>query len=343
VRDGQISHDPGHWVDMLDFAVPLRGDFQLDCELTAPAGREIRVAYAGLVLGLQADRKRLERGAIGRPSIDVTINPPLEVANDWYALRLIVKSGRITFQMNGRKLHESLVPAECDPWLALVCQAGQSGAARKLAISGQPRVPVKLDLSALPDLSGWLSDDYGESIDADNADWDKRGEEIVGRQVEDAPGSKQESILRYHRPMLEDGQIAYEFYYEPGKVMVHPVLDRLAFILEPDGVRIHWLTDAAYERTGLTPENLRDEPENRRGPASLPLRPKAWNRLVLITADARVTLALNDQEIYQRNLEPTNQRSFGLFHYADATQVRVRHATYQGNWPRTIPVSLRRP
>ena len=31
--------------------------------------------------------------------------------------------------------------------------------------------------------------------------------------------------------MLENGRITYEFEYEPGKVLVHPVLDRLAFVL----------------------------------------------------------------------------------------------------------------
>ena len=143
--------------------------------------------------------------------------------------------------------------------------------------------------------------------------------------------------------MLEDGRIAYEFYYEPGKVMVHPALDRLAFLIEPDGVKIHRLTDGAFERTGLAPDNIADEPENRRGPASLPLKPNAWNRLVLSLAGDKVTLELNGQPIYERTLEPTNQRSFGLFHYADETQVRVRNVTYQGNWPRTLPESLRPP
>ena len=141
--------------------------------------------------------------------------------------------------------------------------------------------------------------------------------------------------------MLEDGQIAYEFYYEPGKVMVHPALDRLAFLLEPDGVKIHRLTDGAFERTGLAPDNITEEPENRRGPASLPLKPNAWNRLVLKLSGDKVTLELNDQAIYERTLEPTNQRYFGLFHYADETQVRVRNVTQQGNWPRSLPASLR--
>ena len=110
--------------------------------------------------------------------------------------------------------------------------------------------------------------------------------------------------------MLENGRITYEFEYEPGKVLVHPVLDRLAFVLDSNGVKIHWLTDGAYERTGLTPDNLRHEPENRRGPATLPLKPRKWNRLVLRLTGDRLTLELNDQAIYERTLSrPINARS----------------------------------
>ncbi len=85
--------------------------------------------------------------------------------------------------------------------------------------------------------------------------------------------------MRYSRPMLEDGRITYEFYHDPGKAMVHPSLDRLAFLIEAEGVRVHRLTDGAYERSGLAPDNITDEPQNRRGPSPLPLKPKAWNRL----------------------------------------------------------------
>jgi hypothetical protein len=139
--------------------------------------------------------------------------------------------------------------------------------------------------------------------------------------------------------VLEDGEIEYEFYYLPGKVMVHPALDRLTFLLEPDGVKIHWLTDAGHDRTGLAPENVTIEEKNRRGPAKLPLKPDAWNKLKLSVAGNTVTLKLNDVGIYQRDLEPTNQRTFGLFHYADDTEVRVRNAVYRGQWPTKLPTN----
>ena len=201
--------------------------------------------------------------------------------------------------------------------MTILSQGMEAGTVRNLAITGSPTIPQKLNLSAAPDLAGWLPDEYLESSNGDNADWDKLGEEITCRLRQDAPGSKQESLLVYHRPILEDGRIEYEFYSDPGKMMVHPALGRMAFLLEPDGVKIHLLTDGVYERTGLSPDNTADEPESRRGPASIPLKPKAWNRLAISLEGDRVALALNDQPIYDRAIDPVNQRTFGLFHFAD--------------------------
>ncbi len=96
-----------------------------------------------------------------------------------------------------------------------------------------------------------------------------------------------------------------------------------------------------YERSGLAPDNTRDEPENRRGPSSLPFKPNAWNRLVVRITGDKVTLELNGQAIFERTIEPTNQRFFGLFHYADETEARVRNVIQEGNWPRSVPESLR--
>jgi hypothetical protein len=54
----------------------------------------------------------------------------------------------------------------------------------------------------------------------------------------------------------------------------------------------------------------------------------------------KVTLDLNGQAIYERTLEPSNRRAFGLFHSADSTQARVRNVTYQGDWPRSLPAGI---
>ncbi len=229
---------------------------------------------------------------------------------------------------------------------------------RNLKISGKPTIPDSIKLSANPDLSGWLAEYYFESITGNSKDWEKKGEEIYGRRRTESPiidenprvnrgnaqpsdneiyGSKQESVLQYHRPMIEDGRIDYEFFYESGKTAVHPALDRTAFLLDPAGIKIHTMTDGPYERNGTSPDNARDEPKCRKGPEKLPLKDADWNKLTITVKADLVTITLNGTIVYERGIEPGNQRNFGLFHYADETEARVRNVVYTGDWPKALP------
>src|SRR5262249_35863204 len=45
VQDGTLTHYPGHLSDFLYFGVPLRGDFEVECELTSFGWRESHVMY----------------------------------------------------------------------------------------------------------------------------------------------------------------------------------------------------------------------------------------------------------------------------------------------------------
>ncbi len=272
----------------------------------------------------------------------MAIVPPLkEPPEGWRPCRLVVEGSRLSVYLDGRKPHAEQLPAEADPWLTLHVRGINTGGMRNLKISGRPVVPQALSLSAGGEMVGWQAHYYGEVVGGAKPAWEKRGDEIVGPLAKESAGSHQESLLQYHRPLLEDGSVEYEFYYEPGATLVHPALDRLAFLLAPEGVKVHWLTDGAYERTGLAPDNSAAEPENRRGPEKLPLRARDWNRLKLTLAGDRVTLRLNDVAVYQRAVEPTNQRILALFHYADATEVRVRNVRYAGDWPRELPAADR--
>lgn len=186
---------------------------------------------------------------------------------------------------------------------------------------------------------------YGGGIGGEGNVWVKRGGEISAHGFRPeprddrppTPRSYGENAVFYHRPLLEDGTVEYEFYYQPEKFHVHPALDRLCFLLDPKGVQVHRLTDAGADRTGLAPENVTTEPSHRRGPAELPLKRKAWNKLQLTLKGDTVTLHLNGVEVYQRPLESNNQRTFGLFHYTDDAGVRVRNVVYRGDWPKALP------
>ncbi len=348
VQNGEIKHHTGHDRDYFYFNVPLRGNFEINCELTAFGWREAQLNYGGLRVFLVHTLKTYNLEHFNRSLRSVPLEPPVEKVGEWYAYRLAVQDGVYTAHVNGRKIHEERLPADPDPWLALHQLAHLSGGLRNLRITGNPTIPDELNPSGYADLSGWMSEYYGESATGQNAAWEKRGDEIFGRCVvpavaapntPDQKNTKQESLLQYHRPMLEDGEIEYEFFHEPGKTHVHPALDRLTFLLDPEGVKIHWLTDAQHDRTGLVPENVTVEAGNRRGPDRLPLKENGWNHVKLGLTGNKVTLRLNDTAVYERELEPTNLRSFGLFHYADETEVRARNVKYRGQWPKKLPAA----
>jgi tetratricopeptide (TPR) repeat protein len=337
VEEGAVRHYPGRAQDYLYLRMPLRGDFEVSCDLTTFGWREAHVAYGGLRLDLQYTRKTFNLNSFDQRIRVGQIEPPFPDLGQWYKFRLVVHGDTYTVYINDRKMCDEPLPDDADPWLMLHADNQITAGFRDLKITGRPSVPESLSLSSLPELTGWRSYEGGQ--------WQKRGDTIVDQgnrpqprgDQPPPPRTWQERALHYHRPLLEDGEIEYDFFYEPGKVHGHPALDRLVFLLDLEDVRIHWLTDSAHDRTGLSPDNVTTEPKNRRGPAALPLKPKEWNHVKLSLAGDTVTLRLNDVEIYQRVLESTNQRTFGLFHYADETTMRVRDVTYRGQWPRRLP------
>jgi hypothetical protein len=336
IRRGEARHVAGLEHDQLYFQSPLRGDFEVTCRLSAGPRQDVQVGYGGFRIELfpALDKYTLLRLGVAEHR---RIEPPLADVGETYDYRLAVRDGVCTIFVNGVRVHQELLGAGCDPWLNLHCAGMRNGAVRDLRITGDPSIPENLELLGHADLTGWITDYYEPEQPTNESSWKKMGSWLVSERQRDLPGAHRQHVIRYHRPLLENGEIEYEFYYEPGKVLVHPALDRLTFLIEPGGVRIHWLTDAQFDRTGRLPDNAGEEPANRRGPNTLPLQERNWNRLNVALTGNEVTVSVNAVEVYQRPLEASNQRTFGLFHYAEETEVRVRNVTYRGDWPRRLP------
>ena len=203
-----------------------------------------------------------------------------------------------------------------------------------------------------PSTGGFLAAaiQYDDGNEQDDSAWTKRGEEMYsfGKKPEPPEEGREpppryfpEAAIFYQRPFVENGAVEYEFFHDPDKAHVHPALDRMTFLLEADGVKLHWLTDGRNEKSGVPFDNATEEPECRRGPAKLPLKAKEWNKIRLAVTGDAVTVSLNDTLVYQRLIEPTNQRLFGLFHYSDRTEARVRGLILTGDWPREVPKESR--
>lgn len=341
-RPGRVRHVTSHDHDYLYYASPIQGDFVVEADVTTFGFRDIHLGYGNVWAGPGFDLKGCLVGEFRGDFPVVPIQPKLADPGEEMRVRLEVRNGVRTTSINGRNVFQVQQSAGGDPWLAIHSAWYANGTVRNLVIKGAPNVPAEINLMAMPDLPGWLPY-FDESVGHAEADWraDSSGELSVLRGLRnESVDTDCESLLRYHRPMLEDGTIEYEFFYRDSvdrSFRVHPALGRLVFMMSPNGVRTHWVTDGRSDTTGLSPANITDEPEHRRGPETLPLNNDAWNRLRLKLAGNRVDLYLNDQMVCSRMLESTNQRTFGLFHYADQTETQVRNLRWRGSWRRRLP------
>ncbi len=338
-RDGALAHRPGHDGDRVTLRTPIRGDFAATAEVT---GREpILFAYAGVAVGISPDGKDVVVSRGDAKPVRSNLVPALALDDGPRRVRLSVEAGTLALAIDGRTIYEQGVSPQADPWLSIRQSAAGAGTIRDVRLEGRPAVLDQVDLSKRPDLDSWQVDPDEATETAEISPWDRKGDEIFGRRDPERAEAKVESLLRYRRPLAEDGEISYEFFHDPAQgIAVHPALDRLVLLVEPGGVRLHRLTDGRHDRSGLGPDVAADEPEARRGATSLPLKAGDWNRATLAVSGNSMSLKINDVVVFERRIEVATPRTFGLFHYVGESEVRVRNVVHRGHWPRSIPADL---
>jgi len=336
-EDHGVFQMAGQENDFVYFQSPLRGNFNIDCLTTTFDYRECEMFFNGRWAGLAWGMTHYARGDHRRGYSKPALTKPMTTNVDrWFHIRIECEDGIGRMFANGRLLFEQVLPVDGDPWVGARSWHRYHGGIRDVRITGTPEIPNAIRMIHDAELTGW-TDYYDVQNFARLTNWHFDGVELMGLAVANPENANHERLLRYHRPMIEDGHIEYDFFYQPGRFHVSPVLDRLAFLLDTDAVRIHWCTDGAYDRTGLSPTNVSDEPTHQLTVGKLPLIDNDWNRMKLVVVGNEVELVLNDQPIYRRKLEPSNMRRFGLFHFPGQTQARVRDMVWTGQWPKELP------
>jgi tetratricopeptide (TPR) repeat protein len=305
------SDDPA-WV----YKVPLEGDFEVRGQL--PARGDVRLAYGGVGVGVKQNGSRRVSTRDGKDREDV-IDPPLKAANGSYAVRLVVKDNTVTVLCNGQPIQTYRLPPKSDPWLVVQTRDTSADVPRELTIEGRPRVPDRVEIKGL---AGWLEEPYDGDLDDRARAWEWRGEELRGRLLFDSPGIPQNALVRYHRPLLEDCEVEYEFYFDPDRAMTHPVLGDVVYLIDDRGIIVSQLDRVHDDRYSATPTISK----------SLTLKANAWNQLKLSLRGEIVRLELNGDAILEQPLEPSQVRTFGLFHFANEAEARVRNISYRGDW-----------
>lgn len=334
-RENRAAKVSSHDADYLYYHLPLRGNYQIECDLILPTLSPVAIMVGGTYLGPRYTLDALDHGSFRAGAPPIKFQPKLTDIPKPMRYRAVIQDGICTNYLNGRNVHTTPLPPDFDPWIAIRCPGRHRATVENFRILGQPQVLDVVPLSRSKDLTGWL--EYYEEGRWEHIDQTDEEGWIVGHSSPGLAGTSIESLLRYQRPLVEDGSIEYEFFYEPGAAEANPALGRLAFLLHPSGVREHWITDGKFGPVALRPDNVTDVPANRRGLARLPLLAGKWNRLLLTLHGKTAGIQLNGELVYERELEPLDQRTFGLFHYADTTDARVRNVVLRGDWPKQLP------
>ncbi|MBS0202237.1 MAG: DUF1583 domain-containing protein [Planctomycetes bacterium] len=370
---GEMAERGGHDFDGAYFQSPLRGNYEVRCRLSHFDFREAILMGAGIANALKYTHNETKLSHVRADRKELPIAAPVTPkVYQWHDYKIVVKDGKYTSFVNGQKLYEEELTPDHDPWLAVVGWSGYSSrAVRDIVITGSPVIPDELNLLGSADLIGWSADYYAAELNDRPFEWKLENDELTAPQnlTYNSARShlKVEDIIRYHRPMLEDGEISYEFYYDPetkltpvvsnnqptfirqnatlrkvrGTTLVHPALDRMVCLIDPKGIKIHWLTDGHWDRTGLMADNVEEVASAGSGGSRpsmpLPLKAGDWNTIKFATKGDLLTIELNGEAVFAREIEPTNLRQFGLFHYANESDVRVRNIRYRGDWPKKLP------
>ena len=351
VKPGEATHLSGHHDDYLYFVSPLTGNFSVEADLTTFEFRDIQLGFGSYWAGPWFDLKSCVNSSFRSDGEPILLDPPLTRMFDSMRVRMVIDQSQRTTFVNGRKIYQRTREKDDDPWLSIHSSWYTHGSVKNLRVLGEPVIPDEVKLIT-PDLAGWVAY-FDESVGGQDADWfakdspgpggeaDGRSMELYSRRRPDREGTFSQSLLRYHRPMIEDGTIEYEFFCQPGQSLVHPTLDRLTLMLNPTSVDVHWITDGRHDPTSLGPDNLTAEPQNQKHTGKLPFNANAWNSLALTVRGNTVDVTLNGTLVFSQELERTNLRTFGFFHYADQTEARVRNLRWRGDWPKELPAPLK--
>ncbi|MAT16420.1 MAG: hypothetical protein CMJ46_14250 [Planctomyces sp.] len=356
-----IKHENSSGDSLLLFKYPIQGDFVFSMESLNDRWSEGHITYGGLTYQLEMP-SRGEIWGMGRQGSAIIAYDSLAVG-EFNEFKLKVTPDNVRMFMNDVEFSSEDNPPESSPWIGLFSEDAVRSYFRNFKLEGDITIPDEVALVGEQGLRGWVgswlkegvenvvplykpqnaSDQYvpggtAASESTPSEIWVNQKGVLLGRKTDgNLSHPTTQSYLYYYRPLLDKDVVRCEFYYERGQVEAHPTLGRLAFLLAPEGVQLHWIIrEDEPHWSGLTLDNRVALKEDEQLVEQIPLKEGEWNQLQLEYRDGSVHLTLNDTPIVKFVNEQADIPHFGLFHFKDQTELRVRNVELTGDWPESL-------
>ena len=347
-HEQHVLHLAGGEADILFCRFPLVGNFELTCQTQegGAVGTDGGLVYGGLhfqALG-RTDTLTIWDADL-KHSIE-RVSPFARFGSQpvFNSVSIRSQNGSSTFESNGHPGWVDNADAMQSPWVGLRSAGSNRPVFRNVKLVGQPAVPQEVRLASGDNLRGWQSGFFERSQpsfvkpsrDA-AADWRVDGGVIQSRSCNETSRADEPSLLQYQRPLLSNESIKYEFLHDGSEVSIHPAFGRVAFLLQPTGVRVRWITTGRADWTALPADNAVLEPLYRRGPRSIQPKTNEWNRVSVERTDRDVSLSLNGEVVYVRPTDGNEILQFGLYRSSCVSEASVRNVVLTGDWPEKLP------
>lgn len=333
---GKAVHYGSDLSSPLIFQSPLTGKFEVIAERTTFDRQEVSIMYA-----MHAAEPKYDLSAVSisnRKSVldfGSAIVVPGFLDKSRAKFRIVVDGDSVSTYTNDVLIHEQSVAEATSPWLMLEavypdfrCEV------EDLRIVGSPTIPEELVLTNVSNAEAWDGTLYSQSVSSNespHSGWQFRDREVTSNKL--SVSTYKENYIRYLRPMLEDGVIEYEFWYDENSE-VHPAIGGQAFLLREEGLQIHRITMLSDDQPAPLSNNA-----SPLDPPSKPIDFKSgdWNQVRLGLKGNELSVSVNGNDVGTVLIkDPAHLRHIGMFHFG-GTQARFRNMTYRGEWPKMLP------
>ncbi|QEF98365.1 tetratricopeptide repeat protein [Stieleria maiorica] len=364
VSDGesQVRHVCGFGNDSLWFRYPLQGNFAVEMEIRDGGYREAELLFDGLQFAPLA-----HNGSVYVKSQNTTdwvrFYSKATRQNQWNHCSVTLDEKTLSFRVNDQLIYRE-PRKDHSPWFAVHLAGNKRTSVRNIKISGTPQIPGDVNLIPGDTLRGWSGQYYGVALptaDVDARKQDKDGNdpsryrtgskpeqiqnlawtvqdgELISGKIKAQKFNGQNSI-RYERPLGDGEVLSYEFFYEEGKMEVHPSIGRIAYVMRPSGLKLHWMS--APNTAWKIPKGF-EVPLPGADAKPLPLKAGQWNRVELVRDGSRIRISLNGETVFdQQPQSRLGDMVFGFFHNREQTSARIRNVRLNGPWPTEVPQHL---